>query len=98
MLAEFYQCILELIIKTSTELPPDVRSAMKAASDIEAPDTRSGQALSIINLNIDQASDGEGAICQDTGMPTFEVRTPRGADQIWMAGEIRKARGGAPER
>jgi fumarate hydratase, class I len=91
MLPDFYRSILDLIIKTSTELPPDVRAAMKTASDIEPPDTRSGQALSIINVNIDQAADGEGAICQDTGMPTFEITVPRGADEMWMAGEIRKA-------
>ena len=49
-------------------------------------------------------SDGEGAICQDTGMPTFEIHVPRGADQIWMAGQIRhggrrgdEARQAAPE-
>lgn len=98
MLPDFYNSILDLIIKTSTELPPDVRTAMKAASDIEAPDTRAGQALSIINVNIDQASDGEGAICQDTGMLTFEFQVPRGADQIWMADEIRKAVAEATKR
>ena len=82
MLPKFYESILDLIIRTSTDLPPDVRAAMKAASDLEPADTRSGQALSIININIDQALDGEGAICQDTGMPTFEIEVPRGADQI----------------
>jgi fumarate hydratase class I len=91
MLPDFYRSILDLIIKTSTDLPPDVRAAMKTASDIEPPDTRSGQALSIINVNIDQAADGEGAICQDTGMLTFEIAVPRGADEIWMVAEIRKA-------
>jgi fumarate hydratase class I len=91
MLAEFFPSILELIVKTSTELPPDVRAAMKVASNIETPDTRASQALNIINVNIDQAADGEGAICQDTGMPTFEIHVPRGADQLWMAEQIRQA-------
>lgn len=98
MLPKFYESILDLIIRTSTDLPPDVRAAMKAASDLEPADTRSGQALSIININIDQALDGEGAICQDTGMPTFEIEVPRGADQIWMEGEIRKAIAEATKR
>src|SRR4029450_1620648 len=44
-----------------------------------------------IAQNIDQAATGEGAICQDTGMPTFEVRVPRGSDQIWMRDQIRAA-------
>ena len=98
MLPKFYESILDLIIRTSTDLPPDVRAAMKAASDLEPADTRSGQALSIININIDQALDCEGAICQDTGMPTFEIEVPRGADQIWMEGEIRKAIAEATKR
>src|SRR4029450_11795816 len=41
--------------------------------------------------NIDQAADCEGAICQDTGMPTFEIRVPVGANQIWMKQQIRDA-------
>ncbi|MCX6537410.1 MAG: FumA C-terminus/TtdB family hydratase beta subunit [Acidobacteria bacterium] len=91
MLAEFFSSMLELIVKTSSELPPDVRAAMKAATDLEPADTRAGQALCIINVNIDQAADVEGAICQDTGMPTFEIHVPREADQLWMAEEVRRA-------
>ncbi|MEW5982092.1 MAG: FumA C-terminus/TtdB family hydratase beta subunit [Acidobacteriota bacterium] len=91
MLPAFFDSMLELIIKTSTDLPPDVRAAMRAAQEQEPPDTRAGQAMSIIAVNIDQAADDEGAICQDTGMPTFEVNAPRGADQIGMAEEMCKA-------
>ena len=84
MLPSFYSSVLDLIVKTSTELPPDVRAAMRTAMTAEPGGTRSAQALTIIAQNIDQAADGEGAICQDTGMPTFEVKTPVGANQIWM--------------
>ncbi len=83
--------MLELIVKTSTDLPPDVRAAIKVALDAEPPETQAGQAMSIIALNIDQAADGDGAICQDTGMPTFEIHVPRGADQLWMGDRIREA-------
>ena len=83
--------MLSLIVQTSTNLPPDVRAAMKAAVAEEPPATQAGQALSIIAQNIDQASDCEGAICQDTGMPTFEVKTPVGANQIVMKKQIREA-------
>ncbi|MBI4484850.1 MAG: fumarate hydratase, partial [Acidobacteria bacterium] len=41
--------------------------------------------------NIDLAVDVEGAICQDTGMPTFEVHVPPGANQMWMRQQIRDA-------
>ncbi len=98
MLADFFSSMLELIVKTSSELPPDVRAAMRTATDLEPADTRAGQALSIINVNIDQAVEVEGAICQDTGMPTFEIHVPRGADQLWMAEEIRTAIAEATKR
>src|SRR5205823_13848031 len=90
MLPSFFESVLHLIVRTSTDLPPDVRAAMRLARDSEPADTRSGQALTIIAQNIDLAVDGEGAICQDTGMPTFEVRTPVGANQIRMRGQVRE--------
>ena len=91
MPSAFFDSVVSLIVKTSTELPPDVRAAMKVAIAEETPGTQSSQALSIIAQNIDQAADCEGAICQDTGMPTFEVKTPVGANQMVMKKEIREA-------
>jgi len=91
MLPSFFDSVLQLIVQTSTNLPPDVRAAMTHALVAEPAGTRSSQALTIIAQNIDLAADGEGAICQDTGMPTFEVQTPVGADQIWMRQQIREA-------
>ena len=87
----FFDSVLDLIVRTSTDLPPDVRAAMKVAMQLERTDTQSSQALSIIAQNIDLAADCEGAICQDTGMPTFEVKTPVGANQIVMKQQIRDA-------
>jgi fumarate hydratase class I len=91
MLPSFFDSVLQLIVRTSTDLPPDVRAAMKTALGGEPTGTRSAQALTIIAQNIDLAADVEGAICQDTGMPTFEVHTPVGANQIWMRQQIREA-------
>ena len=91
MPAAFLDSVLSLIVKTSTDLPPDVRAAMNVAMGAETPGTQSSQALAIIAQNIDLACDDEGAICQDTGMPTFEVRTPVGANQIEMKKQIREA-------
>jgi fumarate hydratase class I len=91
MLPSFFDSIVSLIVKTSTDLPPDVRAAMKIATAQEPAGTQSAQALSIIAQNIDLAADCEGAICQDTGMPTFEVKTPVGANQIQMQAQIREA-------
>lgn len=74
--------LVELITQTSTNLPPDVRAAMSLATDNETPGTQSSQAFGIILSNIDMAAEDEGPICQDTGMPTFYVHTPVGANQI----------------
>src|SRR5690606_14969220 len=91
MPSAFFESVLSLVVRTSTDLPPDVRAAMKAAMAREDAGSRAAQALEIIALNVDQAAEGEGAICQDTGMPTFEVKTPVGANQIVMKKEIRAA-------
>jgi fumarate hydratase class I len=98
MLSSFFDSVLELIVRTSTDLPPDVRAAMRVALDAEPAGTRSSQALTIIAQNIDLAADAEGAICQDTGMPTFEIHTPVGADQIWMRQQIQNAVAEATKR
>jgi fumarate hydratase, class I len=90
-MASFFDSILQLIIRTSTDLPPDVRAAMKAARAAEPDATPSSQALTIIAQNVDLAVDHEGAICQDTGMLTFEVKVPVGANQILMRQQIREA-------
>jgi fumarate hydratase class I len=91
MLRSFFDSILDLIVRTSTDLPPDVRAAMKGALVGEPAGTRGSQALTIIAQNIDLAAEAEGAICQDTGMPTFEVKVPVGLNQIWMKEQIRAA-------
>ena len=83
--------MVQLIARTSTDLPPDVRKAMGGALATEAPATRAGQALTIIAQNIDQAASCEAPICQDTGMPTFEVKVPVGVNQIWMKQQIKDA-------
>jgi fumarate hydratase class I len=91
MLPHFFDSIVDLITRTSTDLPPDVRAAMAAALETEEPATRAGQALMVIAQNIDQAASCDGPICQDTGMPTFEVKVPIGANQIEMRKQIRDA-------
>jgi fumarate hydratase class I len=85
------ESLIELITQTSTNLPPDVRAAMGLALDEEAPDTQAAQALNIIATNIDMASEGEGPICQDTGMPTFAIHTPVGVNQLVIRRAVRDA-------
>lgn len=80
--------LLELITQTSTNLPPDVRAVLAKAIDKEAPGTRAKSALDVIATNIDMAYTDRGPICQDTGMPTFEVRTPVHVNQMKIREEI----------
>ena len=87
----FRDSMLELIIQTSTNLPPDVRAAMAAAAEKEQAPSQSSQALTVIANNIDLAHQDQGPICQDTGMPTFKIKTPVGANQMQMKQWIREA-------
>src|SRR5579863_8312392 len=86
-----HESLIELITQTSTNLPPDVRQAMGMALRTETPGTQAAQALSIIATNIDMAAGDEGPICQDTGMPTFDVHTPVGVNQMVIKKAIRAA-------
>ncbi|MEQ1946441.1 MAG: fumarate hydratase [Bryobacteraceae bacterium] len=92
------ESLIELITQTSTNLPPDIRAAMKQATGVELPGTQAGQALSIINSNIDMAQSDEGPICQDTGMPTFIVHTPVGVNQLVIKKAIKEAVAEATKR
>src|SRR5512147_2360012 len=90
-MVEFKKSMLRLIVETSTNLPPDVRRAITSAMGKEKPGTQAMLALEMIAVNTDMACGDQAPICQDTGMPTFEIRTPIGTNQIIMQKEIREA-------
>jgi fumarate hydratase class I len=87
----FRDSMLNLIVETSTNLPPDVRRALKDAMNREKEGSQSDFALQTIALNVDMAVTNCGPICQDTGMPTFEIKTPVGVNQIVMKKQILEA-------
>ncbi|MBA4548830.1 fumarate hydratase [Thermoactinomyces intermedius] len=87
----FKESILQLITETSTNLPADVRKAIKKSRELENAGTRSALALSTICDNIQMAEENVSPICQDTGMPTFKIKVPVGANQIEMSKAIREA-------
>ena len=80
------QSVYDLITETSTNLPKDVRRAVKRAKEAENAGTRAAMSLDTIANNIFMADDNVSPICQDTGLPTFKVKTPVGVNQI----EIKK--------
>lgn len=85
------ESILKLITETSTNLPPDVRKAIKRAREMENAGTRSAIALSTIADNIVMAEEHVSPICQDTGLPTFKIKVPVGINQLEINKAIREA-------
>jgi tartrate dehydratase alpha subunit/fumarate hydratase class I-like protein len=59
MAAGFFDSMVALIVRTSTDLPPDVRAAMAMARAQEPAATQSSQALAIIAQNIDLAGEAK---------------------------------------
>lgn len=76
------QSLLELIRRTSSDLPPDVRVAIRRGRDKEAKGSRALLALNTIECNNDEAAQDSAPICQDTGMIKFYVHCPVGYDTL----------------
>lgn len=90
-LATLEKSIYDLITETSTNLPKDVRRAIKAAKEAENAGTRAAMSLDTITNNIVMAEDNVSPICQDTGLPTFKIKTPIGVNQLEIKDIIKKA-------
>lgn len=87
----FEQSMYTLVEQASTVLPGDVRKALQIAKQREDQGTRAALALSTISQNIEMADTNVSPLCQDTGMPTFIVHCPVGANQIEMKKAIHAA-------
>ncbi|GAA3401614.1 fumarate hydratase [Paenibacillus hodogayensis] len=85
---QFQESMYKLIVETSTNLPADVRRVIQRAQEQEDEGTRAALSLSTISENITMAECNVSPICQDTGMPTFIVHCPVGANQIEMKKHI----------
>ncbi len=72
------QAILELIRRTSTDLPEDVEARLRAALEREEEGSAARGALETILQNVELARKNSTPICQDTGTPLFYVRSPEG--------------------
>lgn len=83
--------IYKLVTETSTNLPKDVRRAIKKTKEAENAGTRAAMSLDTIANNIFMADDNVSPICQDTGLPTFKIKTPVGVNQIEIKEMIKKA-------
>lgn len=88
---KFQESMYQLIVETSTKLPKDVRRALKKAIVRENAGTRAAMSLATIAKNINMAEENIAPICQDTGLPTFKIKTPVGVNQLELKEAIRKA-------
>ena len=83
--------ILELIRRTSADLPPDVENQLRLAVEKEAPGSAARGAFETILKNVELSRKNSNPICQDTGTPIFYVKTPQGWSIIKLKGQIRSA-------
>jgi fumarate hydratase class I len=83
--------LLELIRRTSTDLPPDVEAALRAAREREAAGSAARGVFDAILENVALAREGSTPICQDTGTPLFYVRYPAGWSTRALTAAIRAA-------
>src|SRR5512133_1679628 len=83
--------LVELIRRTSAEIPDDVQTAILQALETEKKGTIAQSALQIIEQNIKLAKQKSQPICQDTGSILFYVDCPVGYDQIAFDDAAREA-------
>ena len=92
------QDVLELIRRTSTDLPPDVEASLRQARLREAGGSAAAGALDTILENVALARSQSTPVCQDTGTPLFFVRHPAGWSTRQMRQQIRSAVAEATKR
>ncbi len=90
--------ILELIRRTSTDLPTDVEKRLREAAEREEPGSAARNALETILKNIELSRQNSTPICQDTGTPIFHVRYPEGWSTRKLREQIRNALAEATRR
>ena len=85
------QEILELIRRTSTDLPADVEAKLRTSYADEEPGSAAQGALDTILKNVDLARKNSTPICQDTGTLLFYVHYPEGLSTRKLKKQIQDA-------
>jgi fumarate hydratase class I len=85
------QEILELIRRTSTDLPEDVGQRLRAAVNSEAEGSAARGALETILKNVELSRANSTPICQDTGTPIFWVHHGTLWSELALKQQIRTA-------
>jgi fumarate hydratase class I len=85
------ESLLELVRRTSAEIPDDVHKAIVESLEREKKGTIAESAMKIIDQNIALAKQKSQPICQDTGSIIFYVDCPIGFDQLAFTEAAREA-------
>jgi fumarate hydratase class I len=85
------ESLLELVRRTSAEIPEDVHRAILTSLEREKKGTIAESAMKIIDQNIALAKSKSQPICQDTGSIIFYVDCPAGFDQLGFESAAREA-------
>ena len=81
-MSQLQDSLVELIRRTSAEIPDDVHQSILTSLENEKKGTLAESALKIIDKNVALAKNKSQPICQDTGSILFYVDCPVGFDQI----------------
>ena len=81
-MGELFESIIEIVRRTSSEIPKDVGRGIIATLENEKKGTIAESAMKIIERNIELAKEKSQPICQDTGSVLFYVTCPVGYDQL----------------
>ena len=79
---EVFESVIEIVRRTSAEIPDDVQQGILVALENEKKDTIAENAMKIIERNIALAREKSQPLCQDTGSVLFYVNCPAGFDQL----------------
>ncbi len=91
LVEDLTEAVVELIRRTSTDLPEDVEQALVKAQEREENGSAAVGALDAILANISLARRSSIPICQDTGTPIFYVQHPEGRSTRRLRDQFRAA-------
>jgi fumarate hydratase class I len=90
-MSQLQDSLVELIRRTSAEIPDDVHQAILTSLENEKKNSLAASTIKIIDQNIALAKNKSQPICQDTGSILFYVDCPVSYDQITFAETAREA-------
>lgn len=83
--------LIELIRRSSTDLPADMETALRRAREQEDPTSAAQSTLDVILENVRLSRERSTPICQDTGTPIFYIYYPAGWSTLALKQQIRTA-------